>query len=294
MNELSPLLLYNEINLHEDWFIHDVDGNRLQITWKSGWYCMNISNPEWRKHLGDWCYETLFVKCPQIDGIFVDNAWHLFSNDIWTVPKEKIPYQQIRATWYEDMKGLLRHIESRIGNKLLIANTHDIADYVDICDGKMKEGFVYAGWGPTFEDFISALSEVSKKGKYFMAHSGTNFDGIEADYHRVMLYCFSSYLLGYHGDKTTFGWLNIYASSKGYYQEFDSAKQIGSPINEYYSIGSVYARDFAEGKVLVNPTTSPYTVDLDSEYKTLDDRTVFNVTLDAHSGIILLRSGFEK
>ena len=294
----SPAISYygdwSEIDLHEDWFLHDVDGNRLQIVWKSGWYGMDIRSEGWREHLADWC-ATLFEKCPHIDGIFVDNAWKIFLHNLWTVPKEKIPIEY-GQTWHEDMKSLLRLIKGRIGNKLLIANTQDTADYVDVCDGIMSEGFVHPKWHSNFDFrynatyFINALSEISKKGKYFMAHSGARLDGTEADTRRVMLYCLASYLLGYHGDKTTFGWINIHGVSRGYCKEFDDAKQIGSPINEYYSIGSVYARDFAEGKVLVNPTTSSYTVDLKSECKTLDGQTVSSVTLNAHSGIILLRS----
>ena len=104
------------------------------------------------------------------------------------------------------------------------------------------------------------------------------------------MYCFSSYLLAIDGPKATFGFNSIHNldGSRGYYSVFDDAKQLGSPTNDYYSFYSVYARDFENGKVLVNPTTSSYTVSLDQNYKTLDGETVSSVTLDGHTGVVLL------
>ena len=94
---------------------------------------------------------------------------------------------------------------------------------------------------------------------------------------------------GINGEKATFGFNNIHSKdgSGGYYPEFDVS--LGSPVSEYYLVNSTYTRDFIKGKVLVNPTTSPYTVNLNSEYKTIDGKIVSNITLDAHSGAILLR-----
>ena len=77
---------------------------------------------------------------------------------------------------------------------------------------------------------------------------------------KVTLYCLTSYLLSAHKDKAAFGWMDILDTAKGYYSEFDDAKQLGSPISAYYSFGLVYTRDFVNGKVLVNPTTSSYTL----------------------------------
>ncbi len=107
-----------------------------------------------------------------------------------------------------------------------------------------------------------------------------------------MLYCLAFYLLGASGENAYFGWAGYARAhnkdgSHGYYSEFDVS--LGSPINDYYLLASVHSRDFEKGKVLVNPATSPFTVSLDGEYKTLIGQAVSNVTLEPHSGIILLK-----
>jgi hypothetical protein len=70
------------------------------------------------------------------------------------------------------------------------------------------------------------------------------------------------------------------------------ALDLGNPSSDYYNISqtSVYARDFASGKILVNPSTSSYTINLGGSYKTLDGRTVSSITMNAHTGEILTKT----
>jgi len=136
---------------------------------------------------------------------------------------------------------------------------------------------------------VDWLSSISQKGTYYLAHSGTSETNQEVC-HKVMLFCFTSYLLGVHGNTASFGWKANYSpDSHGYWAEFDEARQLGQPTNDYYSYDSVYARDFENGKVLVNPSTTSYTVPLGQNYRTLDGQIVSSVTLDDHTGVILLK-----
>ena len=291
---------WGEVDAHEDWFLHDINGNRFQRPpWN--WYAMDVGNPGWRMHYANYV-KRMLDNYPALDGIFADDTWKIFWYDGWNVPKEQIP-ADIGPRWYSDMLGMISFVKSTIGNKLLIVNTQDNDNYVDACDGKMNEGFAHPSWW-SLDEFhdewydwkgkVESLKDISQRGKYYLAHSGTIIpeNPTEADLdkvHNMMIYCFASYLLGVNGEKATFGFNTISSKdgSRGYYSEFDVS--LGSPVNEYYLIGSVYARDFAYGKVLVNPTTSLYTVYLDSEYKTLDGQIVSSITLAAHTAIILLR-----
>jgi len=293
---------YPEVDAHEDWFLHDINGNRL-INEYWGCYAMDVGNAGWRSHYANYVKDEL-DNFP-FDGVFADSVWDPFFAgsgwNPWTVPIEDVPVE-IKDRWYGDMLGMISFVKELIGEKLLIINTPNNSDYVDACDGKMDEGFVHPPWYnlDEFDDAyinwkgqVDSLKNISQSGKYYLAHSGTLIpeNATEADLdkvHDMMIYCFASYLLGTSGEKATFGFNNIWSEdgSRGYYTEFDVS--LGSPVNEYYSIGSVYARDFAKGKVLVNPTTSSYTVNLDSEYETLYGQIVYSVTLDAHSGLILL------
>ena len=290
---------WEEVNSHEDWFLHDINGNRL-INKEWGWYAMDVGKLGWRSHYANFVKGKLDSSL--FDGVFADDTWDQFCDDVWTVGPNNIP-AEIAQRWHSDMVGMIGYVKNTIGNKLLIVNTRNSDDYVDACDGKNEEEFVHPSWYPldefqdkyiNWKDKVDSLKNISQKGKYYLAHSGTIIpeNPTEADLdkvHSVMLYCFASFLLGANGKNASFGFndINSEDGSRGYYPEFHVP--LGSPTNQYYLVGSVYARDFADGKVLVNPTQSSYTVHLDSEYETLDGKTVSNVTLDTHSGIILLR-----
>lgn len=304
MSSASTNKDWPEINAHEDWFLHDVNGNRIRaVEGFAGWYGMDVGNLGWRQHFAN-RVKALLETYLSLDGIFADNAWNTFMYNVWNVPKEQLS-PDIGSHWHNDMLGMINLVKGTIGSKLLIINTSNDGDYVDACDGKMEEGFVHASWdafdqfnslSSWFRQVDSSLEHVSRRGKYYLAQSGTEIpeNPTEADLEKVravMMYCFSSYLLGVNGTKATFGF-NFISSKDGslaYYPEFDAARALGSPVNYFYSFASVYSRDFYMGKVLVNPSTSSYTVDLGGEYKTLDGQRVSSVTLGAHSGIILLK-----
>jgi hypothetical protein len=63
---------------------------------------------------------------------------------------------------------------------------------------------------------------------------------------------------------------------------------IGEPLTDYYVVQShVYTRDFTKGKIMVNPTSTPYTVTLPSTFRTLDGTLVNSVNIQPHTGVIL-------
>jgi hypothetical protein len=64
---------------------------------------------------------------------------------------------------------------------------------------------------------------------------------------------------------------------------------IGSPTNAYAKIGGVYQRWFTNGRVLVNPTTGTFTVQLGRRYRTLDGKTVTSVQLGAWGAAVLTK-----
>jgi hypothetical protein len=68
---------------------------------------------------------------------------------------------------------------------------------------------------------------------------------------------------------------------------------VGSPLGNYSIIPGkhVYVRDFSKAKVLVNPSTSSYQIDLVGSYKKLDGTPVSSpITMNAHTGEILLKT----
>jgi len=171
---------------------------------------------------------------------------------------------------------------------------------VTYCDGIFDEGFVHAYWHSAdkfydWSDEVNALIRITKSGKYYLAHSGVETGTDVTKTERIHLFCFCSYLMATEGEKASFGFnnkYNEYALDTGswLYPVYDTVKSLGSPINDYYSVDSVYARDFENGKVLVNPTTDAHSISLDQNYTTLGGEVVSSVHLYSRSGIILLKN----
>jgi hypothetical protein len=66
---------------------------------------------------------------------------------------------------------------------------------------------------------------------------------------------------------------------------------IGEPLGNYSLIPTthVYQRTFSNALVLVNPTSTPYTVTLDRQYTNLDGATVSgSFTVSAYTGEVLI------
>jgi hypothetical protein len=279
-----------EVNLHEDWFLHDVNGNRL-INKNYGSYAMDVANSGWRSHYANFVKAKLDAY-PMVNGIFADDVleWEDYQNDMFTVNSSLIP-REIQQRWHNDMIGMIQYVKSVIGSRLLILNTDDLSgDYLRYADGMQREGFIHASWEGLYKynqnylDYLDDIERMSSTGKYYMAQSGTEFPTALTDSdlqqaHKVMLYCLGSFLLGVNGPKASFGWLFLHSAVRQgvpyYYPEMDA--DIGAPKGTYYIKDGLYARDFEHGWVLVNFSTNTLS--------TVMEGTTY--ILEPHSGIIV-------
>lgn len=278
-----------EVNSHEDWFLHDVDGNRL-IHKGYGWYAMDVGNSGWRSHYSNFVKAKLDIY-PTVDGMFADDVWEWRDrhNTVWTVDPSLV-HPEIQQRWHNDMVGMLQHLKSVIGNKLVIINTNEMSgDYLQNTDGMMWEGFIHGGW-EGLDDFwqdpfyqLEVLSRLSATGKYFLAQSGAKIpdNPTQTDLekaHKIAVYCLASALLASNGLGVSFGWNSILSKdgSQGYYAEMDY--DTGAPLGDYYVKDGLYIRDFEYARVLVN-------FDSASTHSTVIEGTTY--TLEPHSGIIV-------
>ncbi len=65
---------------------------------------------------------------------------------------------------------------------------------------------------------------------------------------------------------------------------------IGDPAGDYFQVGTVFERDFTNGKVVVNATSTGVSVDLGGSYTTLGGKTVSTLWMPPHSGEALTAS----
>jgi len=196
---------------------------------------------------------------------------------------------------------MLQYIKANIlPGKLVIIN-HDewnTNTYVSAVDGGMLEGFTHEEWidvySPGYRNpelimvMINNLAVNSAAGKIIWAQSGTIVSSDIAAMDRMVKYCYASFLLGANGPTACWGY-NCWTSgdgSKGYYSIMDTP--VGSPTGAYYKSQNVYMRDFTGAKVLFNPYSTDYTINLGQTYRTLNGATVTSITLNAYSAEILL------
>jgi hypothetical protein len=259
------------VNSHEDWFLHDMNGNRIAAG--SGNYAMDISSSGWRNYTAGKCVAQLNAN-PLVDGIFLDDvADSVFFN--WS-PWGGVPIAaSVKTNWDTNMEGLIQVVKAAIGNKLLVANSFDfmsVPNIIKYCDGQMIEGFVHNADATTkgglyeYRDdaltWIGFLETLSRSGKIIMVKSDyipvqnpTAADIEQA--HKLMLYCLSCFLLGYSG-KANFGFQSLhydYTGQQGYWEEMNAS--IGNPNGPKYQVtGNLYARDFDSARVFVNVGSS--------------------------------------
>ncbi|MDY6834825.1 MAG: hypothetical protein SVY53_08535 [Chloroflexota bacterium] len=192
-------------------------------------------------------------------------------------------------------------------NKLLIPNL-DGAKYnglddtwqriIQVTHGGLEEAFVtYCAWIPghpfqteaRWEWEVEQLENSGEQDKYYLA-MGQN-RGMARKY---TIYNAASFLMGKSGTKDFLysGPQATYALSefKADYERFKHiyTAPIGSPLDGKYKADGVWQRDYSEGRVLVNPTTNTYTIDLGGTYATVDGAMVSSVTLGANGAEILL------
>lgn len=229
------------VNAHEDWFLHDLNGNRLQVKGEYGWFLMDMTNEGWREHFASFLQTKL---SSGFDGVFFDDCWtHLFK-DAWTVPEEDVPNLNTGTPytqWQTAMRDFISYVKTIVGNKLLIYNGG--CPCLDIADGKMLEGFCL-GTNPL--DHVNQLASDSATQKIVMA---SPYGGVK-DTHENFMFCYACYLLGIKGNKTYFSWINYYATNQGYYAEMDV--ETGRAIGAYYVEDGLYQRIFEHVKVSVD------------------------------------------
>ncbi len=282
-----------EVNAHEDWFIHDIYGNRIQNSaW--GWYLMDVGNSGWREH---WVNNLNSNMGSLFDGVFVDDVWNSLNGYVSGVSSS------VYNNWHSNVLGMLQYIKANITpGKLVIINTDEWNSYtyVSVVDGQMLEGFVHCDWeacntqGTRNAALILAqinnMAINSAAGKIVWGASGTLVPSDSNDMARMVKYCYAGFLLGQNGDGAIWQFNGWHSSdgSHGYYPIMDTP--IGNPTNSYYQSQNVYMRDYTNGKAIFNPSGNTYTINLGGTYKTLDDREVTSITVGAYSGEVLLLS----
>lgn len=285
---------------HPDWFLLDSAGNRIVFQYYAGidFYAMDWGNPGWRDY---WAAHAIGrAQALGFDGLFLD--------DLYTTPWGEIdrPLRQYSngAALQAAVRGFLATIYAKTKaadpDLLVIGNVADhlwfpdlFADWLTISDGLMDEQFVHAGDSTSagytsIEDWwkrqLDEVTVAEQMGKHALFISR----GAPSDY-QAMLFAYGSYMLAAGGNSRYYHKLGPSLNTPTWFDLW--ARDLGAP-QDSYTVGSdgLYSRDFAAGKVIVNPSKSSTRTVSVSGYLNEDGAPVTSVTLAPHRAVFVFKA----
>lgn len=136
-----------------------------------------------------------------------------------------------------------------------------------------------------WERDVHMLVHAGRRGKSVIAMTKVWVSATSQQLDALRRYVYASFLLGTNGNQ--FLYFNPGSTGRPPSAHRYDRVDIGSPLAAYAKVGGVYQRPFTGGLVVVNPTDTTKTIDLVSQYRTLDEVTVSSLTLTPNTGEIL-------
>lgn len=267
------------VTSHEDWFTHNDVGQRDHDS-GSNWDINDISNPCFRDYWVKSVIDDMRVTCSQ--GVFADSFEAGISGYGVTSPDTKFAgtnpanptYWPNGDTWINQKHEWSAYVEQAFAatpeHFLFVPNIGAMitswanVDYSNI-DGAMLEGFAYQVAPSDWVLGMNRALPLAAAGKFITLQSYPS--GTGQTYIDERDFLIGTYLL-LKGSKT---FINLGGSGVYYFPEYQL--NLGAPLAglpgsvSTYQWNGVYRRDFANGIVLVNPSTSSVTVTLSSAYR---------------------------
>ncbi len=288
---------------HEDWFLHDADGKRVQVRVKSyqgpmSRYGMNVAHEGWQSYLGQSAVDLLRIGYDgiQLDNVETDCSYRLRHVGSWI---SALPVEMTEERWYAGEEAMLGRIRA-MADEAGFAGREIIFNHIRAGEPEISRRYLARVDGANAEDWLNL--KVPTEGRWGWASRVDLIRGAARSGKRTnllaiasvvspeeALFTFASYLMAFEGDRNTFWYGKTYRAEEfPWYWFYDS--DLGAPAGEQRLIegSGVHARPFAKGLVLVNPQESQRTVDLEGEY--LDEALdrVKRVTLRQKEGKILV------
>ncbi|EKD47223.1 MAG: FG-GAP repeat protein [uncultured bacterium] len=299
-----PTVSYNSIwqdRLHKelssgiqsDWWLKNKTGSTVSI-W-SGTYALDLTSG-WNNYLAEFvAYEVLHND--YWDGVFYDEV----SDSISWVGSVSLSNGSISidSAWQSAYTQLFAKTRSLVGlGKIIITNGSSNLAYTPYVNGRMFESFPTpwegnGSWNTNISSYLTLENSVAYQ-PIILINGDTSNTGNSTDYQNVR-FALSSTLLGdgfFGFDYGTQSHAQLWR-----YDEYDA--YIGSAKGDATQESTgIWTREFTNGKIVVNPTTSSQTIKLDGEFEKLhgeqdpdfnDGSIISRLTLDSKDGAILVR-----
>lgn len=279
--------------IQSSWWLKDENGNKISI-WP-GTTALNL-NSGWSEYLADYAADDIY-NTGLWDGIFFDEV-----ND--SAPSGGMVTD---LEWEAGYLTLFSETRAEIGPEAIIVSNGSSAPlFYPYLNGRMFESFPtpWEGngqWKTVMENYL-AMEEGVGHEPVVIINGDTNNTGNLTDYQSVRFKLTSALLGGgYFGfDYGTENHAQLWA-----YDEYDVylGEPKGGPedlldADNEAMAESVWARDFVNGKILVNATADAQTIKLEGDYEKLrgeqapeinNGAIISRLTLASEDGIVLLR-----
>jgi len=313
-----------QMALDNDWILKDENEQLVYVTIYPNNYLVDIGNPDYQKWVANWIKEN--IEQYGFDGVFADvslsagASQHFWSTSTSPINPRTADFwtdQEVRQALIEVHK----EIKKAIGSELLVCNGiyeghrfwQRYDEYMEFfsnspLDGIMSEGLWYQYKGDWMSEtrwlesldflvfvqdsflrgrpervFVPVYKQQSIPGEPYPLPSGCTKE-------QMVTYAFASTLLGVKNSQNYLGvFADVDFTTQAVQPLYDV--DVGTPVNDYYIIEGthVYARDFSNVKVLVNPTSNSYAIHLQGTFKTLDGEIITEITVEDHAGLILIK-----
>lgn len=263
---------WQEINTHDDWFVHDKNGCRISCSEYPTSRLMNVGNAGWQNfYATHQCLGQVTGNNSVYDGVLIDDCNYNFGSYHYVSYPSLVPVSHtdfkddVNKNWNGWMEQHLTNIRKIIPtNKLLLGNSINIPLYQKLGAGEW-EGFAHASW-ETYNDNGRDPSSIQKAINFLHTQAAlgniiaVNSGCADAYWHPTeakqwMLFCYACFSFAVKDpNKAYFSWQSYQNNSiNGYYPEMDIV--LGQPLDEYILIlddGQVCARNFSNYYVIAN------------------------------------------
>jgi len=272
------------------WLLKDANGNYIySLAYPGKYFLCDIENPEYQDYVATWVKTQ--IDTYGFDGVFadwgIDNGGGLTYGLSGHAINPRTGKLYTTEEWVAGTLSIAQKIKAKIGSKLYVGNgindgtkwLYDKDTYLKFLnlpiDGLMAEGCFTldqseTSWKNSL-DFVVWLQDnflAKRANGVFLPVcwlKGATNDQIK--------YLFCSCLLGIKDFSKNHLWMN-HVTCSDYTQSLFKI-DLGTPQGDYYVIAGthVYARDFTRVKVLVNPTSNTYKVEVGGQSITVLPQT---------------------
>ena len=293
-------------NIQPDWWLKDANGKQVSV-WP-GTRALNL-NSGWSDYLPKFVSENV-LSTGDWDGVFYDEV----QDSISWVGTVDVNTDHVNDTaaeadslWAKKYTDLFSNTRKRIGDKpLMLTNGSSNLAFAPYVNGRMYETFPsstdsLSQWKNTTQDYLNEQNAVGYT-PVNIINVNTDNTGDKTNYKKVRFGLTTTLLSnGYFG--FDFGTQNH--AQLWNYDEYSA--NLGQPKGSFMNtlggtvsriVQGVWQRDFERGRVVVNATDTPQTVQLNGEFEKLhgtqdpttnDGSIVSEITLASKDGVILLR-----